>query len=103
MIVSELLLLARVGAIVRKSDAIPTSFIDMAINAIVANIHLGIRIPPMEILVRGIQDLLWLLGPYDILGLFCPKGLLILDGTVVFGIMQGVRKVVGSVSVSNVL
>ena len=68
-----------VRTIVVKSWLVAFTSIDMSINTVVANVHLTVRIPFVEVFVGGIDDLLWLLGPNQVFGFLGPKALFVID------------------------
>jgi hypothetical protein len=74
----------------------------MSINTVVAYVHLAIRIPFVEIFVRGVHDLGWLFGPNQIFGFLLPKALFVIDRPLVNLVVDWVLEVV-AVLVSNVL
>lgn len=97
------MLLASVGTVEGECCRVSSSFINMTVNAVVANVHLPVYIPPFHVLVRFIKDFGRRLGPHQILSLLAPKIFFIFHGVFVLLVVELVGEIIGFLSVSDIL
>jgi hypothetical protein len=77
--VGELLLNPSVCAIIDEGNLVSSTFINMPVDCVVANVDLSIWVPSMKILIACVNDLSSLLYPDELFSLLGPEAFLVLD------------------------
>jgi hypothetical protein len=77
--VGELLLNPSVCAIIDEGNLVSSTFINMPVDCVVANVHLSVWVPSMKILIACVNDLSSLLHPDELFSLLGPEAFLVLD------------------------
>lgn len=102
-LVRVLLLHAGVDTVVDEAGAVAIALIDMSVNCIVADVHLAIFEPIVDVLVLLLDDTRELLGPHELVGLLGPVLLSVADGARILLVVQRVAEIVGFTRVPNIL
>ena len=91
-----------VSTVVEESRLVALASIDVSIDTVVADVHLSVSVPSVEILVRCVDDLGRLFGPDQIFSFLSPEALFVVDGSLIDLVVDWVREIV-AVLVSDVL
>ena len=91
-----------VSTVVEESRLVALASVDVSIDTVVADVHLSVGVPSVEILVGCVDDLGRLFGPNQIFCFLSPEALFVVDGSLIDLVVDWVREIV-AVLVSDVL